>query len=233
MSVATSTDGGVTWAPYPGAPSVSDNVYGGKIAISANGDTLLWTQATGFSGVMVSKNGSPFTATTGLPSGSIIASDKLNNSVFYAASAANFYLSTDGGSSFKQVSVLGSATSASQIAASPFKAGEFFVSTDHGVWHSADYGADFIGFGGPTQAWSIAVGKGASSNGPPSLFAAATIGGLNSLYRTDDLGVNWVKLPTAATALSSASNMVLAADPNVYSQVFVGTNGRGIFVGHA
>lgn len=128
---------------------------------------------------------------------------------------------------------LGSATSASQIAASPFKAGEIFVSTDHGIWHSTDYGTGVSGFAGATQAWGIAVGKGATEDGPPALYAAATIDGVNSLYRTDDLSVNWAKLPTAQTALSQASGMILAADPNVYSQVFVGTNGRGIFVGHA
>ncbi|THH08451.1 hypothetical protein EW145_g2691 [Phellinidium pouzarii] len=233
VSVANSSDGGATWTPYPGAPSIADNVYGGKIAMSASGNTLLWTQASGFSGVMVSKDGAPFTAASGIPNGAIIASDKLNNTVFYAASGADFFISVDGGSTFKQVSVLGSATGSTQIAASPFTAGEFFVSTSHGVWHSTNYGANFTGLGGPTQAWSIAAGKGASASGPPALFAAATIGGLNSLYRTDDLGANWAKLPTVATALSQASGMVLAADPNVYSQVFVGTNGRGIFVGHA
>ena len=62
VSVATSTDGGSSWSPYAGAPSVSENVYGGKIAMSASGDTLLWAQATGFSSVMVSKNGAAFTA---------------------------------------------------------------------------------------------------------------------------------------------------------------------------
>ena len=83
-----------------------------------------------------------------------------------------------------------------------------------------------------TAAWSIAVGKGASS-GAVSLYAAGTIDGANSLYRTDDLGSTWAKLPTTEKALGSASGMILAADPNTYSQVFVGTNGRGIFVGHA
>lgn len=76
VSIANSSDGGVTWTPYPGAPSTDENIYGGKIALSANGDTLLWTQATGFSGVMVSKDGAPFTAVKGLPNGAIIASDK-------------------------------------------------------------------------------------------------------------------------------------------------------------
>ncbi|KAH8114431.1 Oligoxyloglucan reducing end-specific cellobiohydrolase [Phellopilus nigrolimitatus] len=233
VSVATSTDGGITWSPYAGAPSTSENIYSGKIAMSADGDTLVWAQATGFSDVMVSKNGSSFSAAAGLPSGAIVASDRLNNTVFYAASGAEFFISIDGGSTFTQASTLGSATSASQIAANPFAAGEFFVSTSHGIWHSTDYGSHFTGLGGPTQAWSIAVGKGASASGPPALYAAATISGTNSLYRTDDLGANWAMLPTAETALSSASAMVLAADPNVYSQVFVGTNGRGIFVGHA
>lgn len=163
----------------------------------------------------------------------LISNDRLNNTVFYAASGAQFFRSVDGGNTFTQVQTLGSATSASQIAASPFKAGEFFVSTDHGIWHSTDYGKTVTGFASATQAWGIAVGKGATEDGPPALFAAATIGGVNSLYRTDDLSVNWFKVATTQTALSSASGMILAADPNVYSQVFVGTNGRGIFVGHA
>ena len=65
------------------------------------------------------------------------------------------------------------------------------------------------------------------------MYAAAKVEGANSLYRTEDLGRTWYRLPTARKALSSASAMVLAADPNVYSQVFVGTNGRGIFVGRS
>lgn len=230
-TIANSSDGGTTWSPFPGASTIT--AYGGKVSVSALGDSIVWAGASGFSGIVVSTNGGAFNEVSGLPASAVVTSDKLNNTVFYAASGPNFFISTDGGSTFTQASTLGSATTSTQIASSPFTAGEFFISTDHGVWHSADYGKTFTGLSGATQAWSIAVGKGKSSNGPPALFAAATIDGVNSLYRTDDLSVTWQKLPTVEKALSSASNMVLAADPNVYSQVFVGTNGRGIFVGKA
>ena len=52
VTLATSTDGGSTWAPYPGAPAISANVHGGKITMSAQGDTLIWTGATGFQSIM-------------------------------------------------------------------------------------------------------------------------------------------------------------------------------------
>ena len=202
--------------------------------MSANGDSIVWTQATGFPAVMVSKSGAVFSQASGLPSGTVqVASDKQNGTVFYAASGNELFISVDGGESFSQLATLGSSSTAQQIAASPFTAGEFFVSTDHGVWHATEYGKQLVGLGGPTAAWSIAVGKGATESGPASLYVAGTIDGTNSLYRTDDLGSTWAKLPTVAKALGSVSGMVLAADPNVYSQVFVGTNGRGIFVGHA
>lgn len=230
-TIANSSDGGATWAPFPGSSSIT--AYGGKAAVSALGNSVVWAGATGFSGVVVSKSGGAFTGVSGLPGSAIVASDKLNDTVFYAASGPNFYISTNGGSTFTRASLLGSATTSTQIAASPFTAGEFFVSTNHGVWHSADYGKSFTGLSGATQAWSIAVGKGKTASGPPALYAAATIDGVSSLYRTDDLSATWQKLPTVQKALSSASNMVLAADPNVYSQVFVGTNGRGIFVGNS
>lgn len=103
---------------------------------SALGDTLLWAQGSGFTGIQVSKNGSAFTAASGVPSGSAIASDKQDNTAFYAVSGSAFYASTDGGASFAQTATLGDAGSSTQIAVNPWKGGEVFVSTGVGVFHS-------------------------------------------------------------------------------------------------
>ena len=235
VQLAISSDGGESWSPHPGAPDPSANVYGGKIAMSANGDAILWSQANNLQGVQFSKNGAPFSQAQGVPSGAVIASDKLNNSVFYAGSTTNaaFYISTDGGETFMQASFLGSANGIREIASSPFKAGEIYVSTSHGVWFSSDYGRSFAGLPEATEAWGVSIGAPKDSNSRPALYAAAKVDGVNSLYRTEDLGQTWNKLPSPQKGLSSASAMVLAADPNVYSQVFVGTNGRGVWVGHA
>lgn len=166
-------------------------------------------------------------------SNAIIASDKLNNTIFYAASGSQFFVSTDGGLSFNQTATLGTSTSPVRIAVSPFETGELFVSSDKGVWHSTNSGSSLFSIPGPTAAWSISVGKAASSTSPVSLFAAAQIYGINSMYRTDDLGQNWARLSTAQDGLGPVDFMVLAADPNVYSQVFAGIGGRGIFYGHS
>lgn len=228
---------------------------------SALGDTLLWAQGSGFTGIQVSKNGSAFTAASGVPSGSAIASDKQDNTVFYAVSGSAFYASTDGGASFAQTATLGDADSSTQIAVNPWKGGEVFVSTGVGVFHStcvrvfyyccccscyydgprshttseyfSDFGNSFTGLPTVTNAWSLAVGKPNSSDtsSTPTLFVAGTINGINKLLRTDDLGGNWVMITTEEKALGSVSGMVLAADKRTYGQVYVGTNGRGIFYG--
>ncbi|KLO08325.1 CEL6 protein [Schizopora paradoxa] len=211
VSVATSTNGGSTWSPYAGAPSPSENIYGGKIAM----------------------NGSPFSTVHGLQSNAIIASDKLNKTIFYAASGSQFFVSTDGGSTFEQKAVLGDSTTPVRIAVSPFKTGELFVSSDKGIWHSSDPGSSLSSMPGPTAAWSISVGKASSLTSPVSLFAAAQMNGVNSMYRTDDLGETWARLSTTQDGLGAVDFMVLAADPNVYSQVFAGIGGRGIFYGHS
>ncbi|KAI0078942.1 Oligoxyloglucan reducing end-specific cellobiohydrolase [Panus rudis PR-1116 ss-1] len=225
--VALSTDSGATWSADYGA---ADNVSGGKIALSADGDTVLWRSAS--NGVLVSQYTNPFSSVPSLPSDAAIASDKKNNSIFYGASGSKFYLSTDGGKTFSAKGSLGSSTSPVKIVVNPEVTGDVWVSTDKGIFHSTDTGSTFSQLSGVSQAWAIALGAPKSTGGYPALFAAANIGGVG-YFRSDDAGVNWVQINDAAHGFGSASANCLTADPRIYGRVYIGTNGRGIFFGDA
>ncbi|KAH9486753.1 Xyloglucanase [Psilocybe cubensis] len=225
--VALSTDSGATWSQDYGA---ADNVSGGKVALSADGDTVLWR--TSSNGVMVSQYTNPFTAVPSLPSDAMIASDKKNNSIFYGASKASFYLSTDGGKTFTAKGSLGSSTAPAKVVVNPGVTGDVWISTDKGLFHSTDSGATFSAVPGVSQAWAIALGAPAKTGGYPSIFAAADIGGVG-YFRSDDQGANWVQINDASHGFGSASSNCLTADPRIYGRVYIGTNGRGIFYGDA
>lgn len=224
---ALSYDSGATWSPHPGA---ADNVSGGKVAISADGATVLWR--TSANGVQVSTNSAAFTAVPSLPSSAVIASDKKTATVFYGASGSSFYLSTDSGKTFVVKGTLGSSSSPVKIVVNPGVTGDVWVSTDKGLFHSTDSGTSFTAVSGITQAWAIALGAPAKAGGYPALFAAANIGGIG-YFRSDDAGVNWVKINDAAHGFGSSAANVLTADPRIYGRVYIGTNGRGIFYGDA
>ncbi|KAF5377695.1 hypothetical protein D9615_005239 [Tricholomella constricta] len=225
--VALSYDSGASWSPHYGA---ADNVSGGKVAISADGATVLWR--TGSNGVQVSSNSAAFTTVPSLPSSAVIASDKKTATVFYGASGSSFYLSTDSGKTFAAKGSLGSSTSPVKIIVNPGVTGDVWVSTDKGLFHSTNSGTSFSATSGVTQAWAIALGAPAKAGGYPALFAAANIDGIG-YFRSDDAGVNWVKINDAAHGFGSASANVLTADPRIYGRVYIGTNGRGIFYGDA
>lgn len=114
----------------------------GKIALSADGDTILWQ--SGNAGALVSHAGGALTAVSSLPSGAVIASDKKNNTVFYGASGSQFFVSADGGNSFtKTAGGLGSSTSPVKVVVNPGATGDVWVSTDRGLFHSTNSGASF------------------------------------------------------------------------------------------
>ena len=202
---------------------------GGKVALSADGDTVLWK--TSSNGIMVSQYTNAFTAVSSLPSTAVIASDKRNNSIFYAADSSKFYISTDGGKSFSTTAgSLGSSTSPSHVVVHPSKSGDVWVSTDKGIFHTTNSGAAFTAISGVSQGWAMALGAPATSGGYPAVFAAANIGGVG-YFRSDDTGASWVQINDAAHGFGSASSNCMAADQNVYGRVYIGTNGRGIFYG--
>ncbi|KDQ63817.1 carbohydrate-binding module family 1 protein [Jaapia argillacea MUCL 33604] len=224
--VALSTDSGATWAQDYGA---ADNVEGGKVALSANGDIVLWR--TSGNGVMVSQYTNNFTAVPTLPSTAAIASDKKNDSIFYGAAGSSFYLSTNGGTTFAATAgTLGASTSPVKVVVNPNITGDVWVSTDTGLFHSTNSGATFTAIPGITEAWGIALGAPATAGGYPAVFAAANIG-IVGYFRSDDGGVNWVQINDAAHGFGSAASNPLTADPRIYGRVYIGTNGRGIFYG--
>ncbi|KAF8213350.1 hypothetical protein K438DRAFT_1803829 [Mycena galopus ATCC 62051] len=225
LQVAISNDGGNTWSQDFGAAA---NVTGGKVAFSASADTVLWRTAG--NGVLRSQFTNPFAAVPTLPDTAAIASDKLNNSIFYGAATNSFYLSTDGGVTFKATSSLGSSTAPFKVIVNPKVSGDVWVSTDTGLYHSTNFGSSFTAIPGITSAWAIALGAPATATSYPAIFAAATIGTVG-YFRSDDGGVNWIQINDAAHGFGSASSNCISGDPRIYGRVYIGTNGRGIFYG--
>ncbi|KAK1454357.1 fungal cellulose binding domain-containing protein [Colletotrichum cuscutae] len=216
--LALSNDGGETWSVVN---STGNTITDGSVAYSADGDVILWSSKS--EGVQVIRNaGKPENST--LPASSVIASDKKKNDVFYAGSKATFYVSTDGAVTFTE-SPLGNVTEIRFIAAHPATAGELFVSTNSGVFHSTDFGKTFTSISGPSNAHAVSVGKGEGSAWNLYVFGEAADG--KKLYASADLGASWVDLQGTYSfgALDSAALVGSANEANV---VYVGTNGRGV-----
>lgn len=222
QQVAVSSDGGASWNIYSGADT---NMNGGTVAYSANADTIVWS--TSSNGVQRSQDTSSFTSVSSLPSGAVIASDKQNNTVFYAGSGATFYVSTDTGASFSTAGSLGSATAVRDIAAHPTEAGDVWVSTDAGIFHSTNYGSSFTQVSTSlNNTYQIALGRGSGSTWNVYAFGTGSAGA--KLYASTDNGASWTDIQ-GSQGFGAIDSCKLAGSGNTAGQVYVGTNGRGVF----
>ncbi|GAA3015291.1 hypothetical protein GCM10017559_43350 [Streptosporangium longisporum] len=100
---AFSTDGGANW--FQGSEPAGIN-EGGTIAAAADGSRFVWAPK----GVGVHHSvgyGNSWTASTGLPTGAVVESDRVNPNKFYGFSAGRFYVSVNGGASFTATAATG------------------------------------------------------------------------------------------------------------------------------
>jgi len=219
--VALSSNGGQSWNTHYGA---SDNQSGGSVAYSADADTILWS--TSNSGVLRSQHQSSFAAVASLPSGAAVAADRRNNSVFYAGSGSKFYRSTDTGVTFTSVSLPSGVQSVKDVVAHPVVSGEVWVSTNAGLFRSTDFGATFSAVSTLTDTEQIAFGKGDGSAWNVYAFGQGPSGA--KLYASSDSGASWVDIQGTKGFGAMGANRVVGSG-NVANQVYVGTNGRGVF----
>lgn len=103
--------------------------------------------------------------------------------------------------------------------------------TADGIYRSQNGGVTFSKITTISQVQGFAAGAKYSGASYPALYAFGLVGSDTErwLYRSDDAGATWTRINTDDPRLGTLT--YLAASPDVAGRVFVGTNGRGIFIG--
>ncbi|MFJ8933253.1 xyloglucanase [Streptomyces sp. NPDC102364] len=229
--VALSNDNGANW--YAAGADPSGVTGGGTVAVSADGSRYVWSPDG--AGVQTG-TGSSWTASSGVPAGATVESDRKDPSTFYAFKSSTFYASSDGGATFTAKASTGLPTDGPvRFKAVPGAKGDIWLaggSTQgaYGLWHSKDGGATFTKLSGVEQADTIGFGKAAPGATYQTLYASAKIGGVRGIFRSTDAGASWTRVNDRAHQWGW-TGAAITGDPRVYGRVYVSTNGRGVIYG--
>ncbi len=234
-SVAISKDGGTTWSEvqpnisytFP-AKNEDDIVQGGTVAVAADGSTFVWSTSTS-QGVVCYLNGG-WKAVDTLPAGANICSDRVNPKVFYAYAENTFYMSEDGGQTFKTVKT-DLESESSKIKAVPGKEGHVWIpGSTTGLSYTTDGGKTITKVDGITRCDVVGFGKAKAGSDYLAIYICGETDDLYAVYRSDDMAKNWVRVNDDQHQYGSI-NYSITGDLRVYGRVFVATNGRGIVYG--
>lgn len=223
---AYSTDGGLTWSPFPSEPAMKAP---GSVAVLGNGQTILWAPSGG--SVSYSKDlGNTWTASSGAPGGDGVVADKADplRAYIFDSTAGTLYGSHDGGVTFAPAAT-GLPTSGSLMALYD-RAGDLWLATPSGLFHSTDAGATFTRM--PAVLSAVAIGAGAPPPGGryPALYLIGDLQpGVQAIYRSDDGGRRWRRINDDRHQYGT--QQVITGDPRIYGRVYLGTNGRGVLYG--
>jgi hypothetical protein len=229
--IGFSFDGGSNWFQASGEPGGVTG--GGTVAAAADASRVLWSPP-GATPHFSTNTGSSWTASSGIPSGAVVESDRVNPLKFYGLANGTFYVSTNGGVSFSAAAT-GLPTTNAKFKAVPGREGDIWLAggsedTVYGLWHSTNSGATFTRLANLEEADNIGFGRAATGQTYPALYTSAQVGGVRGIYRSIDAGATWVRINDNQHQYA-AINGAITGDPRVFGRVFVATNGRGIIWG--
>ena len=243
FAVSRSDDAGHTWRTVYVPAST------GKVAYSAEDTANFIFVPTGKVGMpqVTHDGGKTWSNVGGLPVDSCnqggwsngsrtLVSDRVNGRKFYALIGGCCYVSQDGGKTFEPKATGLPAFNPFDLpgiymAASPYAEGELWVSiSGQGVYRSSDSGATFARIEGFENSKLVAVGP-AENRGKTVVY----VYGLRvrtgwGVYYSLDNGATWKKISYDARQLS-ANPRLMVADRNYPGRIYIGTGGRGIYVG--
>ncbi|MEU1199050.1 cellulose binding domain-containing protein [Streptomyces sp. NPDC005813] len=230
--IGFSTDNGANWFAGTDPSSVTG---GGTVAAASDGSRFVWSPSG--TGVQYTTGfGTSWSASSGIPAGARVESDRADPKTFYGFKSGTFYMSSDGGATFTASPASGLPSGDSvRFKALPGTKGDVWLAGGasdgaYGLWHSTDGGATFTRLAGVEQADTIGFGKAATGASYQTLYTSAKIGGVRGIFRSTDKGATWTRINDDAHQWGW-TGAAITGDPRVYGRVYVSTNGRGIVYG--
>ncbi len=232
-------DGGVTWTPTETKPY--DEATGGRVAVSASGDRIVWLPQQ--SCLFYTKNyGESWLESYGAPENLItkffnfdlpLSSDRVLNNVFYIYANGEFFRSETGAEIWDHVGDLVKGENQRPIVrAAPGLPKEVWVSlNDDGLWKSSDGGDTFVKLASVQQARLFDFGKNPPGKHFPAVFVYGKINRKAGIFRSDDMGSSWSRIDTFPNPSIGDEPGTMTGDRQVFGRVYIGTNGTGIFYG--
>jgi hypothetical protein len=230
-----STDQGITWTSFGSYPASGS---GGVIAVSADASRLVWEPGSSAAVSYSTNNGATWTASTGINVGVAPEADRVNSNKFYAYDAANgnVLISTNGGVSFSNAATGFGAVPNWNLSTSGIRAvfgieGDVWLHNPDGLFHSTNSASSFTQIVNVGATYQIAFGKSKTTGGYPAVYIVGYVNGVYGFFRSDDAGTTWTRINDDAHQYGGIN--ALAADPNIYGRIYLGTGGRGIIYGDA
>ncbi|AYB33592.1 InlB B-repeat-containing protein [Chryseolinea soli] len=228
-----STNQGATWTQSP-----STNGTYGKVALSADGNTILHCPSGGSTTYYSTDNGGTWTSTgvTDAKDAFPIA-DLVNTSKFYLynPSTGQLLVSTNKGVSFSASASNPGQWGSSVARAVPGKEGHVWVALNgSGLKYTTSNGTSWTTVPNVTYCAAVGFGKLAPAATYPTIYIWGTIGGVRGLFRSIDQGAHWIRINDDAHEWGGPGNgNFVMGDMNVYGRVYMSSVGRGLIAGEA
>ena len=215
--------------------TASINGYKGKVALSANGNTILHCPEGSSTIYRSINNGGTWSICNGVSiPDAVPVADMVNSTKFYAYSKTNgsVFVSTDGGVNFTITTTLN--TYGSPIMRTvPGIEGDIWVPLyNSGLTHSTNSGATFTKLTNVTRCDAVGLGKAAPTASYFTIYIWGTVGGVTGVFASIDKGVTWTRANDDAHEYGGPGNgQFVIGDMNVFGRVYMSTVGRGIAYG--
>jgi xyloglucan-specific exo-beta-1,4-glucanase len=253
-----STDNGKTFTPFA---STSPGSGGMIALSATNPDNMVWAPTRWAKPQYTLDRGKTWqkallTDGTELPAswklqnewwtGQVMVADRVEANRFYYFDGDRFYTSSDGGKTWKWNGQSGQTigfapfwTLDTNIVVNPEVPGQVFMTfapnrnqfESFKMFRSDDYGATFKPVTTASEVNRLAFGRGDAA-GVPYMFIHGRVGGAtkDGIYRSKDTGNTW-ELVSSPDENQFGRVSTMAADLLKKNRVYIGTSGRGIFVG--